>query len=786
MKKSLIVSWVCAVMFCCNVFGQTANDYVASGLGNLANEDLVNANSNFLAALTLDTNNADANVLLAATRLLLAPQTPAGSNFLNGLNFPANGRDVYNWTSAPPKDAFGGPVFPANYNSTNVVYFYRTNIMLLVNASLINLGNVTDTSFLLTITNGDGLGQVTIDYGDVQMFRALLTAGNFLGYTLDANNVSFILPKIVGLADTNGLTLQQILSTYPSLLTPHNTNDLIPSENALESAATFYFTASDFIRNDRSPDDTNDLITLGPDEAGSEANFRTVLSNVVSSLSAPTQFDPSDPNSIVNLGPYLSGKTSVRTLVPQFNGNTYVHNSVPDYTFGGILPDEPPYKTEAFLRKSFSSPAGFYIGNVQDDNFSDPNAGIFEVFVGANNQIDIVGYDSDVAGGAAPGGFLVQATVDAQGDWQVSNSSVQGSGHVGQHGGFSGELDYANGDSIELFNSMEILPPGPFQGPSGYYTGTANASGHSASLAGILAPDGSFIFREVDSSGTSSGGGFSEFDSTNDTFSAFAFPDTSVSGTLNPSTFKITGNFNSPGGGSGTFSMSRSQSVTFDSPPVITSDLPASITIPLGNVLKLMLGTSGSSPLNYQWYVNSTEDPPIPGATSSTLIVSNNVLQHTGQYTIWATVNNVAGETNSRNCLVTVVAETNRPTITITTPKPGQLWSNDTFDVTGTTSDKVGITGVFYYVNNGFFTGASSSDNWAHWTAYNVPLVPGTNTIVVYTYNVGGIAATNSVKLVYIESGALTTITNGMGSITPYNSGTLLQITKKYSLTAKG
>src|SRR6516164_9280968 len=109
MKKWAIVSWVFTLMLCCKAFGQNAGLDVTNGLAELATNDLVDANANFQNALALEPTNEDANVLLAITRLLLVPQTAAGSNFLNGLNFPARGRDVYNWTSEPPRDAFGGP-----------------------------------------------------------------------------------------------------------------------------------------------------------------------------------------------------------------------------------------------------------------------------------------------------------------------------------------------------------------------------------------------------------------------------------------------------------------------------------------------------------------------------------------------------------------------------------------------------------------------------------------------------------------------------------------------------
>jgi hypothetical protein len=780
MKKYLIASLLCIGILCSRAFGQTAEQDVINGTNDLANQDIVDANASFQAALALEPTNEDANVLLALTRLLLVPQTPAGSNFLNGLNFPSGGRDIYNWTSAPPKDAFGGPIFPANYNSTNGVYFFRTNVMPLIAASLANLANLTDTNFLLTINVGEqNLGQVTIDYGDVQLFRAMLTAADAFGDTLHANNAGVILPQIVSWADTNNLTIHQVLSTYTGLLTMQDTNDLLPSETALQNAIALYFAASDFIRNDRSPDDTNDLVTISPDETNSEAQFRTDLTNVLSSLVAPTQFDPNDPDSIIYLGAYFSGTNSLRNFVPQFNGDTYVDNTLPDYTFGGILPDEPSYQTEKLFRKRFPSFAGIYIGdNGLSDN--DGGSGSFIAYVTTNGTTTLIGNDNG-AGSGSPFSFLFNVTFDATGNWSFSNSTVVASANVDKHGDFNAQLFYAANDLQVFLQGNEESPLGSFQNNAGFYTGSFNGTS-SGTLDAILASDGEFFYLPI-ANGQPQMGGNGQFSSATQ-FSITGIDGTVVSGTLTPSTSAIGGNYNNTGNGShGSFTLKRTSEVNFDVPPSITTDLPLNQNVALGATVKFSLGVTGSEPLSYQWYFNSNV---ILGATGSSLSVSNNLWTSTGAYQISATANNVAGGTNSQVDSVNVLPETTTPTVTITSPTPGELWSNATFNVTGTASDKVGVTSVYYYVNSGFYTEATTANNWVNWTAANVALTPGTNTINVIAYNVAGLTATNSVKIVYIQSGVLTVLTNGVGTITPPDNGAVLQIGKVFSLTAAG
>ena len=99
----------------------------------------------FTAALALWPTSADANALKAVTRLLVLPQTPAGSNFLVTLGFPATNRYLNFHTPAAGlrQDADGYPILPVNYNSASIVAFFRTNILAAIAASDTNLASVT-------------------------------------------------------------------------------------------------------------------------------------------------------------------------------------------------------------------------------------------------------------------------------------------------------------------------------------------------------------------------------------------------------------------------------------------------------------------------------------------------------------------------------------------------------------------------------------------------------------------------------------------------------------------
>jgi hypothetical protein len=133
---------------------------------------------------------------------------------------------------------------------------------------------------------------------------------------------------------------------------------------------------------------------------------------------------------------------------------------------------------------------------------------------------------------------------------------------------------------------------------------------------------------------------------------------------------------------------------------------------------------------------------------------------------------------------VTQFGDTTPPTLAITAPTPGQLWSNAVFTVTGTASDNVAVSNVLYSLNNAVWTNAATANNWTNWTA-GVTLLPGTNTIAAYAVDTSGnISTTNSVSFVAVLSTVLTVNTNGNGTVNPNYNGVLLQIGNNYSMTA--
>ena len=759
------------------LFAQTADQYVTQGRNSLVAHDLAGAYSNFNAAVTLSPTHETANALLAVTRLLVLPQQPAGSNFLNTLGFAKSGRNFYNWTSSLPVDVDGHVLLPS-VNTSVAIAFYRTNIMLALGASGTNLSRITNPGFTLALTASETSGEaVTVDYGDILLMQAELYAAEFLGYTLNAQNFNVVFSHLQAISETDELTVQRVLADYPSLLTQNNAADLANSKGPFTNAIALYQAASDFIRNNRPPG--QGLFILEPNDLATEENFRDSLTNVLLSLNGPVQFSPNDTFSLY-AGAYFAGAKSLRSLMPQFSRNRYVFNTLPDYTLGGFLVGEPACDVEALLRKLLDRPdAGIYTGTLSDAYYG----GGFAVYLGTDLQATLVGYDNDREAGA-----FAQFRVDDGGSWSfVTNRlsdagpyTLSAQGTFDKHGSFFGEFDFSTTNGIYLFSEYLdgnlASPQGGFQGAAGNYSGSWSGGGYAGKLYGELTADGSIYYASLQSDGRVTGGGMAQIDASYH-FTNSDVSGTVVIGTLNPSAHALSGTFTSPGS-SGTWSLSRSTFAPFDVPPVITSNLPPIRIAPLGTNVMFFLVATGSPPMCYQWYSNGFA---IPNAITNTLVVSN--LQYASAGTYSVTISNVVGGTNAAVTL-TVTAETIPPVLSITNVTAGMSVSNGTFTVKGTTHDNVAVSNVFCSLNNGIWTSATTANNWSNWTAV-MTLVPGTNKIAAYAVDTSGnVSATNSVNLVDVLSATLTVSTNGLGSLSPNYNGALLQIGKGYAITA--
>jgi hypothetical protein len=189
--------------------------------------------------------------------------------------------------------------------------------------------------------------------------------------------------------------------------------------------------------------------------------------------------------------------------------------------------------------------------------------------------------------------------------------------------------------------------------------------------------------------------------------------------------------------------------------------------------------------VQYQWLFNGqflTNGGAFSGVTSSNLVINPVAYADTGAYSV--AIVNAACSGVSTDAVLSVVADTIPPVLSITNPPAGLTVSNAAFTIKGTASDSIAVSNVLYSLNNTFWTSAGSANNWTNWSA-PVTLVAGTNAIQAYAIDFSGNRSlTNSVKLTYVAFATLGVLTSGNGSFSPKDNGTLLQIGKNYTLTA--
>ena len=124
------------------------------------------------------------------------------------------------------------------------------------------------------------------------------------------------------------------------------------------------------------------------------------------------------------------------------------------------------------------------------------------------------------------------------------------------------------------------------------------------------------------------------------------------------------------------------------------------------------------------------------------------------------------------------------PTVSITSPTAGQRCSNSVFTVTGKAADNVSVAAVYYQVNGQGWNMATTSDNWADWSAL-VYLTPGTNLLDTYSIDTSSnSSAVAHVTFEYVATDELKISATGLGTISPNYSNSWLEIGQRYSIKA--
>lgn len=333
-------------------FAQTTDVLVSQGRGFLVQKDAVNAKARFESALALSPGHADANALLAATRLMTLANTTEGSALLDRLGMSPLGRNFFQWHSDVPLDANGQRIMPVGVSASELSAFLRTNIIPALRASETNLARITNSSYTLLLNSAEtSTENVIIDYGDIQMLRAALRALEYLGLTISSWNFDAQLTTIQSYVTNENASAQEFLAAYPQLLTFSSTNDLFAAKLAFVSGAELYFAASDLIR--ARPQNLVRLFNIDPEYLPQELAFRRTLTDLTNSLATPVML-VENTNYTIHLASHFNDSASPRSFLPSFFGNGFLIGSLPDSTFGGLVQGLSRADVEEFLAQGLN------------------------------------------------------------------------------------------------------------------------------------------------------------------------------------------------------------------------------------------------------------------------------------------------------------------------------------------------------------------------------------------------------------------------------------------------
>jgi uncharacterized repeat protein (TIGR02543 family) len=135
----------------------------------------------------------------------------------------------------------------------------------------------------------------------------------------------------------------------------------------------------------------------------------------------------------------------------------------------------------------------------------------------------------------------------------------------------------------------------------------------------------------------------------------------------------------------------------------------------------------------------------------------------------------------SNMTLVATFVDTNKPTLTITSPTGNVRVTNWVATLAGTASDNTGVAQVLYRVRGGAFQVASGTTSWST----TVNLVAGVNLVEVKSVDTSGNESPLVARtLTNVVVGPITLTTTGQGTVTPNLNGQLLEIGRSYTVTA--
>jgi hypothetical protein len=238
--------------------------------------------------------------------------------------------------------------------------------------------------------------------------------------------------------------------------------------------------------------------------------------------------------------------------------------------------------------------------------------------------------------------------------------------------------------------------------------------------------------------------------------------------------------------------------------PVKITKQPASKSnVPVGSVVTLSVGVTGSPPFSFQWYVGTTQlsdTNEIAGSTTSNLTINPALPGDAGKYYVVA-ANYYNSKTSAVASLSINPQDKTKPTVAFSLPANGTRTNN--LAITGKASDNAQVTNVNYWVTNvndgrtvtsGTASLSSNGTTAKTWSISNA-FLPGTNYVTVQSVDYSGNkSALETREFFYQVAAPFYLLVNPGGTVTgvpavkggpaPSNEAALY-IGEGYKLTAK-
>ena len=227
-------------------------------------------------------------------------------------------------------------------------------------------------------------------------------------------------------------------------------------------------------------------------------------------------------------------------------------------------------------------------------------------------------------------------------------------------------------------------------------------------------------------------------------------------------------------------------------PPAVLKS-PTDATNDLRTMVTLATQVEGSAPLACRWLKNGkviSDTTNVFGTATATLTIKSATTNDAGLYAL--TISNFLGSVTSAPAKLTVNTDLSAPSVAITAPTSGQRLfegvqvTNGLTTMRGTARDNVRVARVIYQLNNGEWQTAVGTNTWSA----NLPLRPGTNTVVVKSIDAAGkVSAPLLRSFIFVVPSHLNLAINGIGKVTTLTNSlvldqALLEVDKGYSLKA--